>query len=369
MFGFNTYLKELPVFSNLKQQKAGVNPSKTESTLEYKYTLAQDTVSFCAKERKKKLKNKHGKPTKKNDSNYQKAEDAVNSRKSETNEIDQRKQKRQIRNNSQEKPPKKYRRDDIKIKYMSNPAAEKYINILSQQLKSTPNSDFIEKLSKIPGIYSQEKAEDRIASLSRYLKEDMVGFYVPEYEVKVKIKKVKGETVEQKGGYQWFERSLEYLLRGSKKGTDPSQYKNVAKELFGLLSTHDNYWKSQEFIDYLSTLQQSDARDATIAAIEELQKGIKDEVNISFTSLTPLVKMEKLLNDGCAYSGVKLIPNHIAKPDEPEVSVEHILPCYWGGPFDDANYLLVTRKINSVRSSIGLIDFLKGKDANTPKLK
>ena len=139
-----------------------------------------------------------------------------------------------------------------------------YKNVLDEQLVSKPRPTFEEDLKKVKGITSYDAAKTRISSLSRYLKEDMVGFVVPEY---------KSENVLH-GGYQWFQQGAEYLLRGAtegevkkiqetvikdgeekiiekttKTGTAEADFKSAAKELYGLLATHDNYWKSPEFVD------------------------------------------------------------------------------------------------------------------------
>ena len=75
------------------------------------------------------------------------------------------------------------------------------MNILPETLESTPNSEFEKKLSQIHDIADFEKAKTRISSLSKYLKEEMVGFVVP-----IRSKHIK---------CQWFEKGAEYLLRGS----------------------------------------------------------------------------------------------------------------------------------------------------------
>ncbi len=104
----------------------------------------------------------------------------------------------------------------------------------------------------------------------------MIGFEVPKYEI----------NGNQKGGYQWLERGLENLLIGSKKANlKPDEYQQTAKELFEMLSLHDNYWKSQEFAEYLSSLKSSPtisenqikAVDATIEAIKELNEHKKNK--------------------------------------------------------------------------------------------
>ncbi|MFA6989654.1 MAG: hypothetical protein WC197_06260 [Candidatus Gastranaerophilaceae bacterium] len=222
-----------------------------------------------------------------------------------------------------------------------------YQNILSEPLKSVPNSDFAEKLKKVPDIYSLQKAQTRIANLSRYLKEDMIGFVLPEYEVKG----------EKRGGYQWFEKGAEYLLKGCQHGTKEKDFQSIAKDLYGLLSLHDNYWKSREFSDYLSTLKQTPAIKATKQAIQELQKS--ETVSFGYSSI--LKHIDKLLNNGCAYSGHPLVYCSGASLDR-LASVDHILPKCWGGPCDDYNYILCSSETNAARGNISFLDFLKGHD-------
>ncbi|MFA6989656.1 MAG: hypothetical protein WC197_06270 [Candidatus Gastranaerophilaceae bacterium] len=243
-----------------------------------------------------------------------------------------------------------------------------YHSVLPETLKSTPNSDFEEKLKKILDIKSLSMAEARIGSLSRYLKEDMIGFVVPEYEI----------GGEKKGGYQWFEKGAEYLLKGCKQNVSEKDFPSMAKNLYGLLALHDNYWKSKEFVNYLSTLKQTPAIKATKQAVQELQKNGKD---ISFKAyFSPLKGIDKLLNDGCAYSAVQLESNlkgvdkllkkgnksseirlNFPKiPRDKQASLDHIMPKSWGGPCEDYNYVLCSSETNSARGNIGLLDFLKG---------
>jgi hypothetical protein len=226
-----------------------------------------------------------------------------------------------------------------------------YKNVLEEPLVSNQRPTF-EKDLKCRKLASYDNAKLRIASLSRYLKEDMVGFVVPKYETKG----------EQKGGYQWFEKGAEYLIRGSRRQTQEEDFKHVAKDLYGLLAIHDDYWKSPEFVDYLSTLEQTPAIKATILAVEELGNA----PNISFTSgeksistlgyFSPLKFIDKLLEDGCAYTGKSFSYND--RPRRP--SIEHIMPESWGGPNDDCNYLLTSAKDNYERGNMSLIKYLKG---------
>ena len=242
-----------------------------------------------------------------------------------------------------------------------------YIN--TQNLKSTPNfsdNQLKEELyNRIPGIIVPRVAAKRIASLSTYLKEKMIGFEVPEYELQG----------EKKGGYQWFERGLENLLIGSKRANlKPEEYKKTAKELFGILSIHDNYWKSPEFIDYLSSLKtsntitenQTKAVDATILAIKEINNSKKPTFGARETvvgyerAFTPMRFMPEIY-EKCAYTGNKL--NRESKEDELMPSADHIIPHSWGLlKNDDSNFFISSRESNSKRGNIPLIKYLKGYD-------
>lgn len=255
-------------------------------------------------------------------------------------------------------------RDTISFVGMSRGVVEdmSFKSVLEKQLVSEPNADFKVKLGKIKGVKREnvETASKRVSSLSRYLKEDMVGFIVPKYTQEGK----------QKGGYQWFERSLENLLKGCEKNLSPNKYKDTAKELFGILATHDNYWKSDAFVGYLSSLKSSDATTETIKAIKELQSSGKKP---SFTGkdikmfgiFSPMKAMDKLLNDGCAYSGEKMIfddpsTKHPKIAPKNNASLEHVTPKSWGGPDDDSNYMVTSVEANSKRGNGTLIQYLKG---------
>lgn len=252
-------------------------------------------------------------------------------------------------------------KDTVSFQGMSKGVVEdmKYKNALGKKLISTPNPDFEKQLKSIKGINSFKAAKVRVESLSRYLKEEMVGFIVPKYTTKG----------EQKGGYEWFERSLEYMLKGCKDGASSKDYKPIAKELFGLLATHDNYWKSNDFKAYLARLEPSDAIKATMAAIDELQSS-KD---ISFTGtnvkmwgyFSPIKAMKELLDAGGAYSGKALkfddpTVKHPRIAEDVNASLEHIMPKSWGGPCDDANYLLTSQSANTKRGNMPLLSYLKG---------
>ena len=237
-------------------------------------------------------------------------------------------------------------------------------SVLENQLVSEPSPTF-EKDLKAIGVISFDAAKTRVSSLSRYLKEDMVGFVVPKYET----------AGVEKGGYQWFEKGAEYLIRGSKEGVQESDFKPVAKELYGLLATHDNYWRSPKFVEYLSSLEQTPAVAATISAVKELGQS-KDlaftggEVLKMFGYYSPMKAMDKLLKDGCAYSGNSLqfddpATKHPQIAKERNASLEHIMPKSWGGPCDDSNYMVTAQQANSSRANMGLIQYLKGSSAGS----
>ena len=264
-----------------------------------------------------------------------------------------------------------------------------YVNVLEKPLKSTPNINFRQNLAKVPGIISLTNAEERISSLSIYLKEKMIGFVVPEYEL----------NGEHKGGYQWFERGLENLLKGSKRDIESTncfkkklkglikepnkkikfiKYKDTAKELFGLLSLHDNYWKSQDFVDYLTSLKKSKtiqtgqitAIDATVAAINELN----NKKSLSFKGkqliemggyFTPLKEIKELWTGAYSNHKLKFEKNKHFSPEE-TITAEHIFPNSWVPKedrqqlIDDGNFLIVSLKANNERENMPLIEFLKG---------
>ena len=240
----------------------------------------------------------------------------------------------------------------------------------SLNLKSTPNfsdEDFKKNLkTNVPGIINTNKAAKRISSLSVYLKEKMIGFEVPEYELKE----------EKKGGYQWFERGLENLLIGSEKANlKPEEYQNTAKKLFGILAVHDNYWKSPEFSDYLSSLKtsttitenQKKAVDATVLAIKELNEpkqitfGSQEIISMGERAFTPMKFMHEIY-EKCAYTG-----NHLDRESDDEEfrpSADHIIPHSWeNSKNDDGNFIISSMESNTVRGNISLIKYLKGYNA------
>lgn len=220
---------------------------------------------------------------------------------------------------------------------------ERYRNIFNVNLKATPNPNLAEELSRDPNIYNLNEAERRISSLSKYLKENMVGFITPY-------------------GYHWFPSALENFIYGANNKRVPiKEFKNTAKELWSLLAKADPYWTSNEFIKYLRTMDQTFAVVATINAVKEIQLERKKlSSNITFGYNSKMKDMPKLLNSGCAYSGVKLSRSGYSTN---KVSVEHIFPNSLGGSDDDFNYLLTAGDANNERGLLPLLDFLRGKSA------
>jgi len=234
-------------------------------------------------------------------------------------------------------------------------------------LKSTPDfsDEALEKelKTKVPGIINAKNAATRVSSLSIYLKEKMVGFEVPEYELEG----------EKKGGYQWFERGLQNLIIGSKKADlQPEEYKDTAKELFGILAVHDKYWKSPDFVDYLASLKSSKtinenqikAVDATIQAIKELNEpakigfGAQEIISMRARAFTPMKFMPEVY-ENCAYTRKNL--SRAATEDEFRPSADHIIPhCWESSQNDDGNFVIASSRSNSERGNMPLLSYLKG---------
>ena len=163
-------------------------------------------------------------------------------------------------------------------------------------------------------------------------------------------------------GHQWFDGSLENFIHGSKAKMVPEKnFKSTAKEFWSLIAKADPYWTSQQFIDYLATVKDTPARNATIEAIKELkvQRETKSS-NISFGYDSALKDIKKLLDDGCAYTGVPMLRR--SRDENQAVSAEHIFPNSKGGQNSDFNYLLAASRPNQDRGNMPLIDFLKGKE-------
>lgn len=239
---------------------------------------------------------------------------------------------------------KKKNQDPVVIDEGIHGVSTEFRSTLKKQLKATPNPNLRAELAKTTGIYDLNKAEQRISSLSRYLKEDMVGFIIP-------------------AGHQWFDGSLENFIHGSKAKKVPvKNFKSTAKEFWSLIAKADPYWTSQQFIDYLGTVKDSPARNATIEAIKELKEQRQTKgSNLSFGYDSALKDIKKLLEDGCAYTGVPM--QRRSRDQNQCVSAEHIFPHSKGGRNSDFNYLLAAARPNQDRGNMPLLDFLKGKDA------
>ena len=386
------------------------NPFKGElqGIKQYKYTLTEDTVSFCAR--------KKNSGDKRNNRELNSHEQDLNEIKAFLGEISSiryanltQQQKDRLKQSDKKLEEKEIYLEKIarnQKKYAILEKLEQKIetvkklrgarNNLTQQannlkikltaeidltykntlnLKSEPEPNFRKNLASVTGIkpFNLDNAESRISSLSKYLKEKMIGFEVPEYEFDAASDGVKRE---KKGGYHWFERGLQNLLIGSKKADlQQEEYKDTAQELFGLLSLHDKYWKSTEFCDYLTSLKtsktinkdQTKAVNATIEAIKELQKvnrakripfGAKEIVKMQERTFTPMKRMPEILKN-CAYTGVHL--SYLSTTDDSKISTDHIIPHSWeNSKNDDGNFLITTAESNDNRGTLPLLAYLKG---------
>jgi hypothetical protein len=244
-----------------------------------------------------------------------------------------------------------------------------YVSVWKKDCKTTRNTDFETRLaSVVQNPQCLQKAKVRVAAFSKYLK-NMIGFVIPEYTIK---------GVE-KGGYQWFQKGAEYLLRGSKRYASERDFPSIAKELYGLLALHDNYWKSDDFLNYLASLRQTPAIQATQTAVRELKlestelQSQRRDDEVSFRGwfhgsyFSSLKYSPRLLREGGAYSNRQLgkttgdIPED-SPQNETIASLDHLMPASWGGPDDDPNFVVCSRETNINRGNIPLLDFLKGKD-------
>jgi hypothetical protein len=227
-----------------------------------------------------------------------------------------------------------------------------YRNMFDTLLKASPNPLLEKLLVRDLKISDPEKAHKRITSLSRYLKEDMVGFITPD-------------------GRHWFEGALKYFIRGavSKDLTDKQMEKHgpaIAEHFWGLLAKADSYWSSGEFLDYMKNHMNPEEPGVkeTIQGVSRLYQKKLTNKTVSFGYSSDLRYIQKLLDDGGAYTGKPLkltnVSNHPAYP-----TLEHIQPHSTGGDEvnDDCNYLLVRQNDNGDRSNIPLIAYLKGWDA------
>lgn len=393
MINFNTNLTNL----NIKSQKS-VSPLQKGLTgsLQYRQNLTEDTVSFSSRSSSYKRKDK----SKVQEDNSSKNLDRTNKKlvnmatfltsvehtpdkslksrdKEHLNRIKQELTK--LENCRIKEQETKQRLAEInealqnraKMGKPKKPTEHVSANVdltykNSQKLKSTPNFPYdvlkLELRKNVKGIINLNKSAERISSLSVYLKEKMIGFEVPAYQLKG----------QKRGGYQWFERGLENLLIGSSKpDLKPEEYKDTAKELFGILAVHDNYWKSPEFSGYLKSLKTSKtitenqikAVDATTQAIKELNTksvgfGAIETIKMKDRAFTPLKRMPEIM-EKCAYTGKTL---YWGTSDQQFLaSADHIIPHSWEkSSNDDGNFIISSSTSNTARGNMSLIKYLKG---------
>lgn len=190
------------------------------------------------------------------------------------------------------------------------------------------------------GVHDIKKALVRVSSLSRYLKEDMVGFITPD-------------------GDHWFEKAMPYILKGCEaRDIAEDEYFETALHFWNLMACADDYWKSNDFIAYLDKMEPNPAVLATKEAVKTMQSFNSKQV--AFTGYPSKIKYIDDIKQ-CAYSGKTM------SPDNPQLypSAEHILPHSIGGDDlnIDINYFVVSSEANSDRGHMPLLDFLKGWDA------
>ncbi|MEW5819634.1 MAG: hypothetical protein AB1782_05535 [Cyanobacteriota bacterium] len=222
-----------------------------------------------------------------------------------------------------------------------------YKNIFEQNLKSEPNSG-LAKLLKADSDVNQAhlgRAVKRTRNFSRYLKEDMVGFITPE-------------------GKHWFEGACLYIIKGTAGVDIPErEYVKYAKEFWGHLAKADKYWASDDFINYLQGLESNPGVNATIEAIRQIktEHSVRNS-HVTFGYNSDMKYIKKLLEDGCAYTGItmKLKSNSKTHP-----TLEHLFPHRVKGDElnDDCNYVLTIGTANCSRGDIPLTAYLKGWNA------
>jgi hypothetical protein len=224
---------------------------------------------------------------------------------------------------------------------IANPVV-KYNNRFKQKLKAEPNPDLKEILIKEFGddLHNPERAVDRITSLSRYLKEEMVGFITP-------------------GGKEWFEGACEFLIKGAAgRPILEKDFQKHAERFWKLMAMADPYWQSTEFIKYLHSLDQNPGVKATVEAVKKLSKEQQKSSEISFGYSSQLRFIPELLKSG-AYTNKPLTLN---PSRENYATIEHIYPKNFGGDElnDDCNYLLTSIKANNERGCLSLMEYLMG---------
>ncbi|MGD9581780.1 MAG: HNH endonuclease domain-containing protein [Vampirovibrionia bacterium] len=225
-----------------------------------------------------------------------------------------------------------------------------YKNLYTTRLTANTNPDLRTKLETIE-VHDIDKAEKRCRSFSKYLKENMVGFITP-------------------NGNHWFEDACKYLILASAGvPVKDSELNKYAKEFWSLMAVTDNYWLSDDFMNYLKTMNTKKVGvNTTIQAINELKNENTQTANISFKGNdnnknyyeTDLTEIKELLENGCVYSGKKFSLSGKGS----YASVEHLFPHSSGGDLvnTDSNYVLALGKENMLRGNIPLTEFLKGWD-------
>jgi hypothetical protein len=230
----------------------------------------------------------------------------------------------------------------LMLSFLGENKVYEYKNMFPERLKAEFNLDLRETLKHDPTVHNQVKAYQRVKSLSKYLKELMVGYITPD-------------------GEHWFEKAMPNILQGavSEKIDNKKDFYNVAKEFWKLLANADDYWASTDFINYLKGMEQTPAIEATISAVNDMQ--IEDAMKkLTFTGQQSKIKFVRELYY-CAYSGKDL-----SSDDDSThlITLEHIFPrCYAGETGNsDTNYFITSAGPNRKRGSIPLIAYLKGWD-------
>lgn len=220
-----------------------------------------------------------------------------------------------------------------------------YNTVLSKPLPSYKKQDLEKILVQVRDVQKPRLAAQRVQSFSNYLKK-MVGFIPP-------------AAVDNK---QWFELGCTYLIKGAAGVNVPEEaYPRYAKKLWNLISKADPYWTSDEFINYLQTINNNKGVQATIDALKELKPDSKNLWGlVSFTGnyVSDMRYIPELLKNGCAYSGTPLDPTKYNKYP----TLEHIFPHAEGTDLvnTDYNYVLTLGLENSSRGCIPLVEFLGG---------
>lgn len=335
----NLQLKVAPVTDVFNRTTFNTPTTQTEST------LIDSLISFLGrnnnnKPHSKKTKNSHhktnhsNKPSKthKNKQTHENRETVNKSKKADDFDNTLRNHNAKNGGKNAHKKPEKNTTPYIRPSY-------EYNNIFEERLVAEPKSTLKASLLA-EGVHDINKAVVRVSSLSRYLKEDMVGFYTPD-------------------GDHWFEKAMPFILKGCEAKNIPvDEYFETALNFWNMMSLADNYWKSNDFVDYLNMMEPNPAVLATIEAVKTMQS--MDSKQIAFTGYPSKIKYIDEL-DTCAYSGLKLKLND----DNLSPSAEHILPhSICGDEFNiDVNYFIVSSAANSNRGHIPLLEYLSGWDA------